>query len=346
MKKWLIGALGISALLAGFGQAQNKTLNFFNWSEYVDPKVIKAFEKKEGVKVNQSYYESNEDLLAKLKQGGTKQYDVVVPSGYVIGTMIKLNLLRQLDLSLIPNIKNLGPKFRNPEFDPKGQFTAAYFWGTTGVGYRKDKLPKGFDPSWALFFDPAKVPGPFQLLDDPRPTIGAALKYLGKPYNSIVASELRSALDVLKVAKIKSIGFGGSPDAKQKLLSGQVVMAIMYNAEAVRASDEDPNIGYFIPREGAEIWLDSMAIPKDAPNWKLAHKFINYMLEAKTAAQNSNNTQASTPVDAARPFLDPKRLNNPAIYPNAATLATLEYTRDMGVNQRLYDAVWTQLKAR
>lgn len=346
MKKILLGAIGVAALLAGFGGAQSKTLNFFNWSEYIDPKLVKDFEKKEGVRVNQSYYESNEDMLGKLKSGGTKQYDLVVPSGYIISTMTKQNLLRPLDKTLLPNLKNLGSKFRAPDFDLKGEFTVAYFWGTTGVGYRKDKLPKNFDPSWAMFFDPKKVPGPFQFLDDARPTIGAALKYLGKSYNSTNAADLKAALEVLRTAKAKSVGFGGSPDAKQKLLSGQIVMAIMYNAEAVRAAADDPNIGYFIPKEGAEIWLDSLAIPKDAPNWQLAHKFINYLLDAKVAAQNANVTGNSTPVDAARPFIEKAALNNPAVYPNAATLATLEYSKDMGVNQRLYDAVWTQLKAR
>lgn len=180
----------------------------------------------------------------------------------------------------------------------------------------------------------------------PAPTIGAALKYLGKSYNTTVAADLKAALELLRIAKPKSVGFGGSPDAKQKLLSGQIVMGIMYNAEAVRASLEDKRIGYFIPKEGAEIWLDSMAIPKDAPNWQLAHKFINYLLDAKVAAQNANNTQNSSPVDAARPFIDKAALANPAVYPSSATLATLEYSKDMGTNQRLYDAVWTQLKAR
>jgi spermidine/putrescine transport system substrate-binding protein len=346
MRKFLIGTAGLLALTLGFGSAQNKTLNFFNWSEYIDPAVVKAFEKKEGVRVNQTYYESNEDMLAKLKQGGTKQYDLVVPSGYIISTLTRQNLLRPLDKSLLPNFKNLGAKFQNPDFDPNSQFTVAYFWGTTGVGYRIDKLPKNFDKSWALFFDPKKVPGPFQFLDDARPTIGAALKYLGKSYNTTSATDLRAALEVLRTAKPKSVGFGGSPDAKQKLLSGQIVMGIMYNAEAVRAGLEDKRIGYFIPKEGAEIWLDSLAIPKDAPNWQLAHKFINYLLEAKTAAQNANNTQNSSPVDASRPFIDKGLLANPAVYPNSTVLSTLEYSKDMGANQRLYDAVWTQLKAR
>jgi spermidine/putrescine transport system substrate-binding protein len=346
MRKILIGSAGALALILGFSSAQNKTLNFFNWSEYIDPAVVKAFEKKEGVRVNQTFYESNEDMLAKLKQGGTKQYDIVVPSGYIISALTRQNLLRPLDKTLLPNFKNLGKKFQTPDFDPSSQFTVAYFWGTTGVGYRIDKLPKNFDKSWALFFDPKKVPGPFQLLDDARPTIGAALKYLGKSYNSTVAADLRAALEVLRIAKPKSVGFGGSPDAKQKLLSGQIVMGIMYNSEAVRASLEDQRIGYFLPKEGAEIWLDSLAIPKDAPNWQLAHKFINYLLDAKVAAQNANNTQNSSPVDAARPFLDKDKLANPAVYPDAKTLATLEYSKDMGANQRLYDAVWTQLKAR
>jgi spermidine/putrescine transport system substrate-binding protein len=348
MRKLGAAALGLVALgvtLNGFSSAQTKTLNFFNWSEYIDPKLVKEFEKREGVRVNQSVYESNEDMLAKLKQGGTKQYDLVVPSGYIIGAMVKQNLLRPLDLKQIPNLKNLGAKFKNTNFDPGNKYTVAYIWGTTGIGYRKDKL-KNFDPSWALFFDAKKTPGRFQFLDDSRVTIGSALKYNGKSYNSTSADDMRVALANLQDAKKRSIGFGGSPDAKQKLVSGQVIMAVMYNGEAVRAADEDPNIGYFIPKDGSEIWLDNFAIPKDAPNAALAYKFINFMLEAKIAAQNANATRNSTPVDAAKPFLNKKDLNNPAVYPNAKTLATLEYAVDLGTNQKLYDTVWTKLKSR
>jgi spermidine/putrescine transport system substrate-binding protein len=341
----VLSVVATGVVLSGFSSAQNKTLNFFNWSEYIDPKLVKDFEKREGVRVNQSVYESNEDMLAKLKQGGTKQYDLVVPSGYIIASMVKQNLLRSLDLKQIPNFKNLGAKFKNTNFDPGNKYTVPYIWGTTGVGYRKDKL-KNFDPSWALFFDAKKTPGAFQFLDDPRVTIGAALKYNGKSYNSTNADDLRAALANLQDAKKRSIGFGGSPDAKQKLVAGQVVMAVMYNSEAVRAADEDPNIGYFIPKEGSEIYLDSFAIPKDAPNAALAYKFVNYMLDAKIAAQNANTTRNSTPVDAAKPFLNKKDLNNLAVYPNAKTLGTLEYALDLGTNQKLYDAVWTKLKAR
>ncbi len=346
MKRALIvGLLSLSGL-ALIAQAQQKTMNLFIWSEYLDPKIVKDFEKKFSVKVNQSLYESNEDMLAKLQQGGTKQFDIVVPSGYIVPVMIKQNLLKPLEPGKLPNLKNLGAKFKSPNFDPGNQYSVAYFWGTTGIGYRKDKLPKGFDPSWALFFDKSKQPGNFMFLDDARPTIGGALKYLGKSYNSGTAADLKAALNVLRDAKGRSVGFGGSPDAKQKLLSGQIVMGMMYNSEAVRAADENPNVGYFIPKEGAEIWLDNLAIPKDSPNSDTAYAFINYLLDAKVAAQNANTMRNATPVDAAKPFINKKDLQNPAVYPSAKTLATLEYGADMGANQRLYDAVWTQLKAR
>lgn len=347
MKRAWLAMMVLSVTGIGLiAQAQTKSLNLFIWSEYIDAKIIKQFEAKFGVKVNQSLYESNEDMLAKLQQGGTKQFDIVVPSGYIVPVMVKQNLLKPLEVSKLPNLKNLGAKFRNPSFDVGNKFTTAYFWGTTGVGYRKDKLPKGFSPSWALFFDKSKQPGNFMFLDDSRPTIGAALKYLGKSYNSKVTADLKAALEVLKNGKSRSIGFGGSPDAKQKLLSGQIVMGMMYNSEAARAADEDPRIGYFIPKEGAEIWLDNLAIPKDSPNSAAAHQFINYLLDAKVAAQNANTMRNSTPVDAARAFLTKADLTNPTIYPSAATLATLEYGADLGSTQRLYDTVWTQLKAR
>jgi spermidine/putrescine transport system substrate-binding protein len=347
VKRTWLAVTALSVVSVGLlAQAQQKTLNLFIWSEYLDPAVVKSFSQKFGVKVNQSLYESNEDMLAKLQQGGTKQFDVVVPSGYIVPVMVKQNLLRPLEAAKIPNLKNLGAKFKSPNFDAGNKYTTAYFWGTTGIGYRKDKLPKNFTQSWALFFDKAKQPGNFMFLDDARPTIGGALKYIGKSYNSTTTADLKAALTLLQNAKSRSVGFGGSPDAKQKLLSGQIVMGMMYNSEAVRAAEEDPRIGYFIPKEGAEIWLDNLAIPKDSPNSETAHQFINYLLEAKIAAQNANTMRNSSPVEAAKPFINKADLSNPAVYPMAATLATLEYGADLGSSQRLYDTVWTQLKAR
>lgn len=341
---WVTAVLGVALLAATVG-AQQKKLNLFIWSEYIDAGVIKDFEKQTSSKVNVSLYESNEDLLAKLAAGGTKQYDVVVPSGYVIPVMIKQNLLRPLDLTKLPNLKNLSKAFSSPSFDPGNKYSAAYLFSLTGVTYRKDKI-KSLDPSWALFFDKAKQPGTFTMLDDSRSMIGIALKYLGKSYNSTDTGDIKKAVEILIDAKSRSLGFTGSPEGKNRVLSKQAVMAVTYNVEALKGMEEDKNLGFFIPKEGAEIALDNMAIPAQSPNSDLAHLFINFVLDAKIAAKNATSVRASTPNEAAKAFIPKADRDNPVIYPSDATLKTLEFATDLGASLKLYDAAWTKIKAR
>ncbi len=341
----LIGlALGLSAfgLIAG---AQQKRLNLFIWSEYIDVAVVKSFEKATGARVVTTLYESNEDMLAKLQSGGTRQYDVVVPSSYIIPVMVKQNLLRPLDQSKLPNLKNLGKTFLNPVFDPGNRYSVGYLFSITGVTYRKDRI-RNPEASWALFFDKAKQPGPFVMLDDSRSMIGIAMKYLGKPYNSVKTEDLKAAIDLLLEAKARALAFTGSPEGANRVLSKQAVMAITYNTEAVKAATEDPQIGFLIPKEGSEIALDNMVIPAQSPSADLAHSFINFMLDARNAAQNATGVSASTPNQAARAFLTKSVRENPAIYPSDAVLKTLEYAQDLGSGQRLLDAAWTKIKAR
>jgi spermidine/putrescine transport system substrate-binding protein len=338
-------ALAVAAALLAPALAQKTTLNLFIWSEYIDPAIIKAFEQQNNAKVNISYYESNEDMLAKLQQGGTKQYDVIVPSTYIMPVLIRQKLLQPFDKSKVPNLKNLSKKFRGPVYDPGNVYSAAYQWGMTGVGYRKDRI-KNLNPTWGLFFDPKLQPGPFVLLDDPRVTIGTALKYLGKPYNDINTANLKKAGEIISEAKARSLGFGGSPSGRDRLLSKQVTMAVIYNGEAVKGMEQDSNIGFFIPKEGSELWWDSLAIPAGAPNKDLANRFVNFILDAKIGAQLSNYNRYATPNEAAKKFIDPKDLKNPAIYPSQATLNTMEYTQEVGAAAKLYDAVWTKVKAK
>ena len=148
----LIGLAVLVAAIALVASAQQKRLNLFIWSEYIDPAVIKTFEKNTGAKVVTTLYESNEDMLAKLQAGGTKQYDIIVPSGYIVPVLLKQNLLRPLDATKIPNLKNLSERFRKVDFDSGNKYTVAYLWGTSGIGYRKDKF-KGTPDSWAIMFD-------------------------------------------------------------------------------------------------------------------------------------------------------------------------------------------------
>ena len=340
----IAAVLGVAAL-GLMASAQQKKLNLFIWSEYMDSATIKGFEKQFGAKVNVSLYESNEDALAKLEAGGTKQYDIVVPSSYIVPVMVKKSLLKPLELAKIPNLKNLGKSFQNPSFDPGNKYSVGYLFSLTGVTYRKDRL-KNPEASWALFFDAKKQPGSFVMLDDSRSMIGIALKYLGKSYNSTSTDDLKQVIALLQDAKKRSSGFTGSPEGKNKVLSKQAVMAITYNTEAVKGAEEDPNIGFMIPKEGSEIALDNMVIPAGAPNVELAHQFLNYVLDAKVAAANATGVRASTPNEAAKAFLPKADRENPAIYPSEATLKTLEYASDLGAALKLYDAAWTKIKAR
>ena len=345
IRRTVLGAAATLAALALIAQAQPKSLNLFIWSEYIDPATIKGFEKSAGAKVNVSLYESNEDALAKLEAGGTKQYDIVVPSSYIVPVMVKKSLLKPLELAKIPNLKNLGPSFRNPSFDPGNKYSVGYLFSLTGVTYRKDRI-KNPEASWALFFDAKKQPGPFVMLDDSRSMIGIALKYLGKSYNSTNTDDLKKVIALLQDAKKRSSGFTGSPEGKNKVLSKQAVMAVTYNTEAIKGAEEDPNIGFLLPKEGSEIALDNMVIPAGAPNAALAHQFINYVLDAKVAAANATGVRASTPNDAAKALLPKADRDNKAIYPSEASLKTLEYATDLGSALKLYDTAWTKIKAR
>jgi spermidine/putrescine transport system substrate-binding protein len=334
----------VSSVLSQTG-AQSKSVNLFIWSEYIDMGLVKEFEKANGIKVNASFYESNEDMLSKLEAGGSKQYDVIVPTSYIVPVLVKKNLVQALDLSKIPNWKNLGVSFKNPNFDPGNKYSLGYLFSLTGITYRKDKI-KDPENSWALMFDSKKQPGPFVMLDDSRSMIGIALKSLGKPYNSTNKDDLKAAIAVLQDAKKRSLGFSGSPEGKNKVLSKQAFMAITYNNDAGRGMTEDKNIGFLIPKEGSEIALDNMMVPNGAPNSENAHKLINFLLDAKVGARNAASTSASTPNEAAKAFISKADRENPVIYPSVAVLKTLEYAQDLGGAAKLYDAAWTKIKAK
>jgi spermidine/putrescine transport system substrate-binding protein len=347
MKKIGFLALGgaVALALLAQGAAQTRTLNLFNWSEYMDPAILKDFEKQFNAKVNVSLYESNEDLIAKLKANGGSQYDVIVPGQYAIPLLSRSNLLLKLDKTKIPNLKNLSKKFVNPSYDPNNTHSAAYQWGTVGVVYRKDKL-KNPDQTWGLFFDKSKQQGSFLMMDSTREMLGPVLKYLGKSLNSTKPDDLRAALDTMVDAKGRSLGFDGGVGNRNKVAAGQANYGVAYNGDAVKLQAEDKNIGFFVPKEGSVIFTDSMAIPVKAPNAVLAHQFINFILEPKVGARLSNYNRYASPNEASKPFIDPTDVKNPGVYPPANVMAKLEFILDLGKDNALYDSVWTKIKAR
>jgi spermidine/putrescine transport system substrate-binding protein len=323
--------------------APKNKLNLFIWSEYIDPEIVSAFEKKFDCKVTIDLYEDNESMIAKLAGGGDSLYDLIVPSDYALSVLSNRGLLRTIDKAKIPNFANLDPKFIDQDFDPKNKYSVPYQWGTVGIYLRK-KPDQNIDESWSLVFDPNKQPGPFVIIDSMREAISAALLYAGHGVNETDPEKLKAARDLLLDAKNRSIGMDGGVGGKNKVLANNATMAVVYNGDALRGMEEDPETYYFVPKEGGELWIDSLAIPAKSPNLDMAYKFINYILDAEVGAQLSNFNQYGTPNKASLSKIDPEDLKNPAIYPPEEVMKKLQTLKDLGDKTKLYDEIWTQIK--
>ncbi|MFH1136481.1 MAG: spermidine/putrescine ABC transporter substrate-binding protein [Pseudomonadota bacterium] len=350
MRKWLVVVAVLSLILAGpVAQAQaEKELRVFIWSEYMDPEMPGQFEKEFGIKVRIDLYENNEEMVAKLQAGGVSQYDIIVPSDYIMPILINEGLIMPLDHAQIPNLKNLKELFRQTTYDPGNKYSAAWQWGTVGLLYRKDALTADQVKSWGILFDPTQKVGPFWLIDSVREMMGIALLYKGYDFNSTVPDELKAAADLMVETKKREScqGFKPGVGGKNDVTAGTAVAAIVYNGDAIKAVSEAPDkLAFTVPKEGSEIWFDSMCIPAKAPNAEAAHKWINWILEAKIGAQLSNYNQYATPNEAAMEFITPEDKVNPGIYPTPESMKVLHFTKDLGKDNRLVDAAWTRAKS-
>ncbi len=334
-----------SAPAAAPGKGNEITV--YMYSEYIDPEIPAEFEKQTGIKVKIDLYEATEEMEAKLRAGGTSQYDMVVMTDHAIPVFAKQGLIQPLDMSKIPNRKNLAPRFQNPPFDPENKFSLAYQWGTMGLIYRKDQAA-GFEPTWASIFDPAKQPATFVLIDSMRDMMASALKFQGKSINSRNPEELKAAGELILAAKKspKCLGFEGGVGGKNKVVAGGAAAAVVYNGDAVRGIEEEAKSDFVVPREGTLIWVDAMVIPSKAPHAAEAHAFINYILDAKVGAQLSNFNRYATPNAASESLVNPDDRKSPVIYPGEEDIKKMEYLEDVGDDTRLYDEVWTSVKSR
>ena len=351
MKKIIFALVMLSLVLASAAGAADDELNIFIWSEYMDEENMpREFTERTGIKVRLDIYESNEEMVAKLLAGGVGQYDIIVPSDYILPILLHQNLLRPLDHKLIPNLKNLREIFRNTAYDPGNKWSAAYQWGTVGLIYREDMV-RNYRNTWAMLFDSRHADdiGSFWLIDSVREMMGISLRYLGHDFNSTVPGELRAAADLLVATKKRSncMGFKPGVGGKNDVVAGTAAAAIVYNGDAIQALTNNPDVPmkFVIPEEGGEIWYDSMCIPAKAPNPIAAHKWIDFVLDPKVGADLSNYNQYATPNQASLPFITPADLKNPGIYPDEQAMQRLFFTRDLGKDNRLMDEAWTRAKS-
>ena len=321
-------------------------LYLYNWSEYIDPELKTAFEEQYGVAVIEDNYDSNE-AMQPIVAAGNSGYDVIVPSDYMVSIMIEEGSLQALQLDAIPNIANLDPVFYPAPYDPTGEYTAAYQWGTTGLGVDLTVLGDDTPRTWGLVFDPelsASFGGNITLLNDPRETIGAALKYLGYSLNTTSIEELDEAKALVADAVARIAAFD-SDQYDELLVSGQTQLAHGYSGNMLYGIDEAENpddYTYFVPDEGGTIWTDNMALPFDAPHPCTAHTFINFILDAENGAALTNWNLYGSPNAASEPFIDAEVLENEIVYP--ADRSKLEFITNTGDFETNFSDAFSEAK--
>jgi spermidine/putrescine transport system substrate-binding protein len=324
------------------------TLYVYNWAEYIDEDLVPAYEEEFGVTVVYDTFDSNEDLLAKLQAGGTG-YDVIFPSDYMVAQMIELDMLAPLNFDNIPNFANLYDANIDPAYDPGNVYSVPYYWGTTGIGYHSDFVDPPPD-SWASLFDPEMAcqyaDGGIMILDDQREVIGAALKYLGYSINDTDEAHLMEARDLMIAAKPCWKIFTSAGYINNLLIPGEVILAHAWSGDVFAAAEENEGWTYVMPEEGGVIWQDNMVIPATSTHKRTAEHFINYLLDAEVAGQNTNWVWYASPNQAAVPYIDAEILGDPAIYPDEETIAKVEWLATFTTEElALWDRVWTELKA-
>lgn len=313
------------------------SLNFYNWSEYIDPDLITEFEEQYDVDVVETFYDSNETMLAQIQAGVV--YDLIVPSDYMVAIMIEEGMLAPLNKDAIPNIDNIDEQFQGLYYDESFSYSVPYQWGTTGLGVNVSVVGQDFPHSWSLVFDPeltASYPGGVSLLNDPRETIGAALFYLGYSINETSEDALQEAADLIRNANVTTFDSDQYPD---NLVNGEVAVSHGYPGNFLMLFEEaeDPeNWEYVLPEEGATLWVDNLAVPAAAEHPCTAHTFINFLLDAEKGAQLTEWTLYATPNAAAEELLDPEIRDNPAIYPDDDTFDRLETIQDQGDAEILF----------
>ena len=313
-----------------------KELHIYNWSDYIAEDTVPNFEKEFGVKVTYDTYESNEEMVAKL-QAGASGYDIIVPSGYIIPVLTATDLIDPINRKYVSNWGNVSPIFQNPPTDPGSAHTVPWQWGTTGIAYRTDRIPTPPD-SWAVFLD-QKYHRKMTMMDDGREVIGAFLRYRGHSLNSTNPEELATAKADSIEAKKHLKAYISAP-VKAQLISGDVLIAQLWNGDTTQARAEQPNLGYVLPKEGCTIWGDYMCVPKSAPNKRAAHEWMNYILRPQVGAALSDATGYGTPNTASA-----KIMKNPVPYPTEEELKRLEYQVDLGRDTAVWDQIWTEIKS-
>ncbi len=317
-------------------------LNVLNWGEYIDPELISLFEKETGVKVNYTEMTSNEEMLIKLRSADNP-YDMCFPSDYIIEKLIKDDLLLPLDMTKIPNSKNISPRMFEVTgtFDPGNKFSLPYMWGTVGILYNT-KMVDGEVDSWNVLWDEKYAEKIWQY-DSVRDAMAVSLLRLGYDMNTTDPNEVNAAKEAL-IQQIPLLKGLGTDNIRASMINGKAALAVIYAGDAILCMEENEDLAYVIPKEGSNVWFDNVVIPKTAKNVDAALAFINFLNDANLAARNTEFIYYSTPNQGALDRMDQELAENECFNPTDETLARCNVYHDLGAAIELYNSAWEEFK--
>lgn len=344
--------MAIIVVIGGFFYSSQATTGsgeqviVYNWGEYMDPDTITMFEEETGINVVYEEYETNEIMYPKI-QSGAIAYDLVFPSDYMIQRMIENDLLAEINFDNVPNIKNIGDTYMemSKQFDPENKYSVPYTWGTVGILYNKTMVDEPID-SWSVLWD-EKYKDNILMQDSVRDTFGITLKYLGYSLNSTDLDELTEARDLL-IEQKPLVQAYVVDQVRDKMIGNEAAIGVIYSGEAIFTQLENPDLEYVIPKEGSNVWVDSMVIPKNAKNKENAEKFIDFLCRPEIAKKTFDYITYSIPNEPGRELIEePEFRNSKIAFPEPAELANCETFRFLGAeNDAIYNELWREIKSK
>ena len=343
MKKRMLSLLLCGAmctgLLSGCGNASSaEVLNVYNWGEYIDTDLIDQFEKETGIKVIYNTFDSNENLYSRIQ---TTSYDVIIPSDYAISRFIDEDMLQPLNYDHIPNMKLIDEKYTHLDFDPEQKYSVPYTWGVVGIVYNTKYVDEADIGSWDLLWNP-KYTNRTAMFNNSRDALGIALMYLGYSLNTTDKDELCEAADLIIAGKPVYQGIW-MDQILEKLPSEEIVAAPYYNGDAVTMIDENPDLAFYVPKEGTNLFVDAMCIPRNAKNVSGAEKFINFMCSTEAAMANWEYIGYSSPQTEVYNELDEEITSDPLYFPDITQYPTEAYTNLPTEINQYYNDLWVDI---
>jgi len=328
-------------------QGQGITLNVYNWGEYISdgsddaPDVISVFEELTGIDVNYTNFGSNEEMYAKIKSGGA-QYDVIVPSDYMIGRMVQEGMLEKLDMKNIPLYKNIGEAYRGLEYDPNDEYSVPYLWGLVGILCNTTMVDVEEVYDWNILWD-ERYMGSILMFSNSRDAFGVSCLRLGYSLNTTDEGELAEAAEELRKQKALVQAYV-QDEIYNKMLGGEAALAPYYAGDAILMMAENEDLAFVYPHGGTNSFVDAMVIPKGSKNKEAAEAFINFMCEVDVAAANTIYTGAASPIMEVQDMIELDDEIRAIMYPDQEVIDNSEvYTALPDATGRIIDAYWTDI---